>query len=121
MHQKYGVAAFITIPLETGAGVAGTVTAAGGPKMDRHAVQGLAARLAEALLRRSTEALLKVQQPCELNRIFCLPVSATRSKDLKGLTPVLHARHVGSTLRRDLKRMSNACRAAYTLPRSDRL
>ena len=38
----------------------GALTAAGGPKMDRHAVQVLAARLAEALLRRTTEALLKV-------------------------------------------------------------
>jgi len=43
-----------------GAGVVGALTAAGGPKMDRHAVQVLAARLAEALLRRTTEALLKV-------------------------------------------------------------
>lgn len=60
LHQKYGAATFVTIPLETGAGILGALTAAGSPKMERHAVESLAARLAEALLRRTTELLLKV-------------------------------------------------------------
>ena len=59
-HQKYGATSFITVPLEVGAGVMGSLTAAGGPKMDNKAVQALAGRLAEVLLRRTTESLLKV-------------------------------------------------------------
>ncbi len=60
LHQCYGAAAFITVPLEVSAGVIGTLSAGGGQKMDRHAVEALAARLAEVLLRRTTEALLRV-------------------------------------------------------------
>lgn len=59
LHQKYGAATFVTVPLETGAGVLGALTAAGSPKMERRAVEALAARLAEALLRRTMEGLLK--------------------------------------------------------------
>jgi hypothetical protein len=49
----------VSVPLETGPGVLGALTAAGSPKMERRAVEGLAARLAEALLRRTMEGLLK--------------------------------------------------------------
>lgn len=59
LHLKYGAATFVTVPLETGAGVLGALTAAGSPKMERRAVESLAARLAEALLRRTMEGLLK--------------------------------------------------------------
>lgn len=65
LHQKYGAASFVTVPLETGAGVLGALTAAGSLKMERRAVEALAARLAEALLRRTMESLLKASPRCQ--------------------------------------------------------
>jgi hypothetical protein len=64
LHQKYGAANFLSVPLETGAGVLGALTAAGSPQMERRAVEALAARLAEALLRRTMEGLLKASAWC---------------------------------------------------------
>lgn len=63
LHQKYGVTAFVTVPLDVAAGVVGTLTAAGGLKLSTRAVKLLAARLAEVLLRRTSEGLLQVHSP----------------------------------------------------------
>lgn len=63
LHQKYGATAFVTVPLDVAAGVVGTLTAAGGLKLSTRAVKLLAARLAEVLLRRTSEGLLQVHSP----------------------------------------------------------
>lgn len=65
MHERFGAAAFVTCPLEVAAGVMGTLSAAGGPDLDTASVQLLAARLAEVLLRKTTESLLQVT--CQLS------------------------------------------------------
>lgn len=73
LHQKYGATAFVTVPLDVAAGVVGTITAAGGPKLNIRAVQMLAVRLGEVLLRRTTERLMKVCLHARFMHKNCVP------------------------------------------------